>query len=195
MNNYQVMLDIETMGTTHNSAIVAIAAVIFDLETGKIIREFDDVVDLNSCLEIGLEVNANTIYWWLSQDKEAINSITKDKGHIRSVLKGLTDFIKSVELDNDAEPIVWSNGRFDFGILSNAYQAIKMKVPWKYWNERDVRTISDLYPSIKKALTFKGTKHNPLDDCKYQVEYLYHTYYVTFDTCLVEDYIKANINQ
>ncbi|EID9360706.1 hypothetical protein LCK34_005178, partial [Salmonella enterica] len=39
MNNSNVMIDIETTGTQHHSAIVSVAVAIFNLLTGEILAE------------------------------------------------------------------------------------------------------------------------------------------------------------
>ncbi len=59
------MLDLETMGNTSNAAIISIAAVYFD-ETG-VGRSFYHKVSLGSSCAIGLEMDADTVLWWLKQ--------------------------------------------------------------------------------------------------------------------------------
>ncbi len=63
-----IMLDLETMGNTPTSAIIAIGAVRFDK---KIKGKFYGVIDLESCLEDGLTVDASTIMWWMQQSDAA----------------------------------------------------------------------------------------------------------------------------
>jgi len=76
-----VMLDLETMGRKSNSAIVSIGAVEFNIETGETGREFYAVIDLNSCLDFGLKVQADTIYFWLQQNQAARDAICCDDKH------------------------------------------------------------------------------------------------------------------
>jgi DNA polymerase III epsilon subunit-like protein len=66
-----VMVDIETMGNESYSSIVSIGALEFDLETGETGREFYVNVDLQSCIDVGLILNASTVMWWMSQDKKS----------------------------------------------------------------------------------------------------------------------------
>ena len=47
-----LMLDLETMGTKSNSAIISIGAVEFDILTGKTGREFYRNVSLQSCISL-----------------------------------------------------------------------------------------------------------------------------------------------
>jgi len=87
MEYTDVMLDLETMGKKSNAAIVSIGAVEFDIETGKTGREFYKVVDLQSCLDLGLKVEASTIYWWLMQSEAARKRICEKGDDLTNVLK------------------------------------------------------------------------------------------------------------
>jgi hypothetical protein len=62
------MIDLETLATSTDAAILTIGAVKFD-PFGKDIQEpqmesFYVRVDLDSCHDIGLKVNDDTIAWW-----------------------------------------------------------------------------------------------------------------------------------
>lgn len=67
----QVMIDLETMGTSTNSAIMSIGAVVFDIKSGNIGNKFEVHIDLNSSIKAGFDIDADTIYWWLKQNKDA----------------------------------------------------------------------------------------------------------------------------
>ncbi|EIP70379.1 hypothetical protein ECEC1734_1001, partial [Escherichia coli EC1734] len=49
-------------------------------------------------------------------------------------------------------------------------------VPWRYYNDRDVRTIVELGKAIdfdaRTAIPFEGERHNALDDARYQAKYV-----------------------
>lgn len=161
-----LMIDIETMGTKSFSSIVSIGAVEFDIDTGETGREFYTKVDLHSCVDTGLHIDPNTVMWWLTQDKEAREGIAgKDGVELTTALYSLGKFIKE-----DVQ--VWGNSaRFDLGILENAYNKLGEDIPWKFWNERDVRTLVSFSPETKENFEFKGVKHNAIDDCKFQIGY------------------------
>ena len=73
---------------------------------------------------------------------------------------------------------MWGNGAgFDNVILRSAYVACGLIVPWKHWNDRDVRTIVDLGRTLlgfnpKKEMPFEGVRHCALDDAKHQARYV-----------------------
>lgn len=165
-----LMIDIETLGSKPNAVILSISAVEFDLKTGKTGSVFNKNICIDSCIEAGLKMEHNTILWWLNQDKEAQNKITQHTGsNLKNVLRQFGMWIHD-NFGNNA--IVWGNSaRFDLGILDAAYTACKMNLPWKYYSERDVRTLVAFAPEIKENTEFKGIKHYGIDDCKHQIEY------------------------
>ncbi|MFW6246550.1 MAG: 3'-5' exonuclease [bacterium] len=165
-----VMLDLETMGNRSNSVIVSIAAVPFNLETGEISdHRFYERVDFQSCLDVGLKVQASTVLWWMQQNEEARKEICKPAENIRSVLMKLDAFFNNYITDFE----IWGNGaRFDMGLLQDAYHACGYdKLPWKFRNERDVRTLVSLAPHIKEQTKNVGVAHNAEDDCIFQINY------------------------
>lgn len=71
----------------------------------------------------------------------------------------------------DADTCIWSYGaNFDEVILAHAYRQKRERTPWSYKNVRCFRTIRAQYPDVEIAET--GTKHNALDDAKWQTELL-----------------------
>src|SRR5690606_39203262 len=116
-----VMLDLETLGNKSNSAIVSLAAVAFDIETGETGRESYERIDLQSCLDAGLTVDGSTIIWWLSQSEEARKKLTENEGkNIAEVLHLFRLFCQDV-----GSFYIWGNGtRFDCGLLEDAYRKL-----------------------------------------------------------------------
>ncbi|HET8885573.1 MAG TPA: 3'-5' exonuclease [Salinimicrobium sp.] len=159
MNN--IMLDIETMGNTPNSAILAIGAVYFD-ETGTG-RSFYHKVCLESSCKIGLEMDADTVLWWLRQSDVARKEFETKGEPIYYVLRQLQKFIK-------ADSFVWGNGAsFDNVIVANAFRKLNMPVPWLFYNNRCFRTLKNLYPDIQ--IPENEVKHNALEDAIWQAQY------------------------
>lgn len=161
-----LMLDIETMGTESFSSIISIGALEFDIETGKTGKEFYVNVDLQSCMDLGLIVNASTIMWWLNQSEQARKDLTERTAV--PILQALSDFADFCNKDYQ----IWGNSaRFDCGILQNAYNKAGIPIPWDFRKERCVRTLMSFNPEIKNNYPIKGTAHNALADCYYQVGY------------------------
>jgi hypothetical protein len=161
-----LMLDIETMGNDSFSSIISIGAIEFDIDTGKTGESFYTNVNLQSCLDLGLTVNASTIMWWMMQNEQARKDIADDKS--MSIHEALIEFSKFCNKDYE----VWGNSaRFDCGILQNAYQKMSLPIPWDFRKERCVRTLVSFNPDIKKNFKMEGTSHNALSDCIFQVGY------------------------
>ena len=154
------------MGTKSNSAIISIGAVEFDILTGKTGKEFYRNVSLQSCISLGLEVDADTIMWWIEQSQAARKSLTE--GKVISIQQALIDFREFC----DKEYQIWGNSaRFDLGLLENAYDKAMLSIPWKFSRERCVRTLVSFNPEIKKNYPSVGTAHNAISDCYFQVGY------------------------
>ena len=172
-----LMIDLETMGNKPDSAIVAIAAVPFDIVTGAVCDAvFYEVVDLRSSAEHGGKIDADTVLWWLDKSDAARKEITNSEKAITLpvALIALSTFIS--ECCDDGVR-VWGNGVcFDNVILRSAYENCGMAPPWKHWHDRDVRTIVELgrHAGIdpKIDMPFVGDAHNALDDTRHQVKYV-----------------------
>jgi hypothetical protein len=164
-----LMVDIETFGSKSHSVICSLAAVEFDIATGQTGKTFKENIDVQSCLELGLKIDGSTLEWWLNQSNEARTGLLTCKMPLPLVINRFWSFFKN--LCND-EMKVWGNGaRFDLGILENATTACGMLIPWKHWNERDVRTLVSFAPEIKKEMPFEGVKHDAIADCMHQIKY------------------------
>lgn len=166
MNN--IMIDLETMGTKNDAAIIAIGAVEFDVETQKLGREFYLVVDLESAVAVGGVIDASTVLWWMKQSDEARAEFLKLGVTIHFALGAFSRWCRAKEED----PIIWGNGAtFDNVILRSAYERCGLSVPWKYSDDRCFRTVRALYLPIDTS-SWGGVKHNALDDAKWQARYL-----------------------
>ncbi len=156
-----VMLDIETMGKTSQAAIIAIGAVKFGhTVTGR----FYKIVNLQSSLDAGLEVDGDTILWWLKQDKEAQQEFLSTAASIVDVLSAFTFWVGK-------NPVVWGNGAtFDNVILTNAYKKCGMKRPWDYRSDRCYRTVRSMYPGVESVRD--GIYHKAVDDAENQARTL-----------------------
>lgn len=159
-----IMVDIETLGTSKNSVVLAIGAAQFS-EKG-VEKKFYEVIDATSCTDWGLVIDARTVMWWLEQSEEARNSLTQTKGKALDIV--LKDFATAFNW-KDAQ--VWANGiDFDFTILEEAYKAIGMNAPWAYWSKMDYRTVKNLVPrDVYNAIKVEAPiKHNALADAMSQ---------------------------
>ncbi|MCI4204271.1 3'-5' exonuclease [Dickeya dianthicola] len=174
MNN--VMIDLETMGKKPNAPIASIGAVFFNPETGELGERFYCCVDFENDMFNGAEPDGETIKWWLRQSNVARAELTRDDAYpICGAVDKFSDWLTD-NADSLNTLHVWANSpSFDCAILKSAFERTDTDIPWKYWNERDVRTIKAIGLSIMDIGRFLGTaetigvKHNALDDAINQV--------------------------
>ncbi|EOT7643787.1 3'-5' exoribonuclease, partial [Escherichia coli] len=172
---YHLMIDLETMGTNTNAPIVVIGAVFFDPQTGEIGPVFYIVVSLTDAMNTGAVPDGGTIEWWLKQSSEARAAILTDQVKLRDALSRFREFIN--EYSDEKFVQVWGNGAtFDNAILRTSYERLDIPCPWRYHNDRDVRTIVELGKTIdfdaRTVIPFEGVRHNALDDARYQAKYV-----------------------
>lgn len=165
-----VMLDLESMGLDPDSAVVAIGACEFDLEALEIGERFYCTVDLGDAVSHGLKMDPGTVKWWLKQGDKARNEITRAQLTLVAGLGLFSDFLAQCGPTNDVR--VWGNDpAFDNAMTQHAYRAAGLDVPWKFWNNRCVRTFRAFWPSIL-ADERDGVHHNALDDAIDQAKHL-----------------------
>ncbi|BCM41298.1 exonuclease [Escherichia coli] len=167
-----LMIDLETMGINPDAPIISIGAIFFDPQTGDMGPEFSKTIDLDTA---GGVIDRDVIKWWLKQSREAQSAIMTDEIPLDDALLQLREFID----ENSGEFFVqvWGNGaNFDNVILRRSYERQGIPCPWRYCNDRDVRTIVELGKAIdfdaRTAIPFEGERHNALDDARYQAKYV-----------------------
>ena len=167
-----LMIDLETMGKNPDAPIISIGAIFFDPQTGDMGPEFSKTIDLETA---GGVIDRDVIKRWLKQSREAQSAIMTDEIPLDDALLQLREFID----ENSGEFFVqvWGNGaNFDNTILRRSYERQGIPCPWRYYNDRDVRTIVELGKAIdfdaRTAIPFEGERHNVLDDARYQAKYV-----------------------
>lgn len=160
------MIDLETMHTTPDAAIVSVGVILFD-------PRFNYVAPKSKGLYFELD--------WKNQgrtiDQSCITNFwDKQPSTVRQALLGsydLEEVLFEIDLFLPKDCKVWGNGAtFDISMLEDAYRQFDMEVPWKFWNIRDQRTIKDMYDSVIGSFgkDFKGVPHNALDDAYNQAK-------------------------
>lgn len=181
-----VMLDLETWGTNSNAAIMSIGAVKFDPQgfapATRHLDKFYVAVDLQSCINVGLQMDVDTLHFWMNdtdQDKsEARKAYYKTlKFDLSLALQGFIDWFSPPSERPEGGAVislpVWGNGSdFDNVILGNAYKRSNMKAPWRYSHNRCFRTMKSLVGAGDLEPDREGVHHNALDDAVHQTVWL-----------------------
>jgi hypothetical protein len=160
-----LMIDLETMSDGPDAAIVSIGAVWFDLRSGRTGDEFKVNVSLESSVEVGLKISPASVLWWMNQSKEAQEAFLKGpRISLQEALCKLSLFIGKRDIK------VWAKGpSFDLVILKSAYKACCLTPPWKYYNERCVRTMVDFLP-LNLKMQPEHVRHSVIEDCQQQIK-------------------------
>jgi 3' exoribonuclease, RNase T-like len=177
MSRIDVMVDIETLGTSSDATIFQIAAISFDIRTGDILDNFNGIADIS--VEDNLKVDGSTLKWWLNTDKELLaHLLNNGDGSPTELLQDFHTWLTQ-QTPVSSDLFLWGNGiLFDNKMIQQQLEDIGLFYPINYKNDRDVRTIVDL-AGAKLGLSEKELKdqyndeslvhHNAFDDVLYQV--------------------------
>lgn len=190
-----VMVDIETLGTSPNAAIVQIAAVRFDpwarlegAEKPGLISSpegsFYFTAKLTGDPTIDGDMDWSTVHWWLKQSKGAQQRVfepaEEPKNHIGT---GVLCFVKW--LTEMPFKRVWAAGpQFDLVLLKRTFERTVNTMPiahafgdprptylWpiRYTMERDFRTLREVGKLLGVPEPIRvGVAHDALDDAHHQ---------------------------
>jgi len=159
--NTDIMIDLETLATSPDAAILTIGAVRFD-PFGMDLKEpkmdsFYVKVDIDTCHNIGLTTSDATLDWWASQSPEAQAEAFGAEGRIaiHEAMNQLYKFCWGAKR-------VWSHGAgFDVVICENIFRKLNKAIPRNFWQVRDTRTLYDLGLEFDRPQVLK---HHALHD-------------------------------
>lgn len=159
--------DLETMGVSPTSAIMSIGAVAFG---GEQDHTFYVRVDLQSCLDHGLTVDGDTIYWWLDQSDAARRTLLINQ---LPLPEALAQYRYWVHKHTSRSAVCWTHATFDAPILSNAFRACGTSDPVHYRQHRDIRTLVDLTQDLGVSeAVHVGVPHHAQHDAERQATYI-----------------------
>lgn len=160
MHDKHIMIDLETLSTENDAAIIAIGVVEFDLE-----RVWDERLWLiDPVLSTGRRDTA-TIKWWHEQNPEVrlamFSGVQSDYEALRDLWSHLNQFWEN--------HWIWAGpSTFDLAILKTRYQELGINYPINWRNQRDLTTLSRVAEQLGIDMsgdTFKGfVEHNPVSD-------------------------------
>jgi len=170
------MLDLETLSTVPDAAVVAVGAVIFESapELPADAKRFYSLVRLESAMRTGGIVDAATIAWWMNKSDEARKEVFFNQEKEQTMRKALYDFsewyLRHTRRNTAAIPL-WGNGAdFDNVVLRRAYARQEIPAPWEHKSNRCFRTVKNLFSVPEPERT--GVHHNALDDAMHQMAWL-----------------------
>jgi hypothetical protein len=165
------MLDLESLGTRPDCAILTLGAVKFDEYTpGSFGDSLYLRIDVDEQLALGRTVQEDTLEWWMSQAEDVREEALGEDGRIsmEEMYKQLNRFL--VGATN-----IWCQGpAFDIVILENIYRQKGWPTPWQFWQIRDSRTLFGVHGDPREK--GKAGLHNALEDCVSQAQAVQEIY-------------------
>ena len=160
-----IMLDLESLGTRPDCAILTLGAVKFDEYTpGSIGETLYHRIDVDEQLALGREVQEDTLAWWAQQAQDVREEALSEEGRVslETLYRDLNRFC--VGVNN-----IWCQGpAFDIVILENIYRQQGWPTPWQFWQIRDSRTLFGVHGDPREKN--KEGLHNALEDCISQAQ-------------------------
>jgi DNA polymerase III epsilon subunit-like protein len=169
-----VMVDLETLGTAPNAAIIQLGAVKFALEGPEVVAQrvpgvvdnfFEATVAAQSAIFAGGSVDPDTVAWWRQRPEQTRAVVESDAERLCVVLSRFAHWLGDVEA-------LWAHGAsFDVPILESAFRSLGLSVPWRYTKVRDTRTLFWAAESLSNwKRPRRETAHTALADAVAQAE-------------------------
>lgn len=132
-----LMIDLETLGSHNNAVITQIGGCLFQpCKAEWKVKSFCYFIDPQSCIDVGMQMQVDTVLWWMKQSEEARGKFRMPTIPIKEALNTLRQANWQTILG------VWAHGiTFDVVILENAFKRCGMRAPWNFKAARDTRTL------------------------------------------------------
>ena len=156
----RVMIDLETLSTRKDAAIISIGLAAFDDEF--VIETAHARIKMS---EVFGHIDPATVKWWSEQGDAARHAAFSGEDTQTRAISIVRDFF-----DRHQPTEVWANSpSFDCVILRSWWDGQPRtplgKYPISYRTERDVRTMLQYAKALKIPLpVWDGTAHNAMDD-------------------------------
>lgn len=178
-----LMVDIETLGTTAGSIVLSIGAVIFNPFT---LSGFDELreqafyvnIDRDNAAHLGFTADPSTLDWWAKQDPAAWAALQTDPKPVREAINAFANFALNHPLRISH---VWAKSpSFDCVLLQALYQKFDQRFPIPFFAWRDVRTAEHFAWCGEETPKFfgpEGLAHDARDDAVAQALSIQRAHY------------------
>jgi hypothetical protein len=137
----------------------------------EIIDSFHVRIDPADCQRFGLEIEAETVKWWMHNDRQAARDQLDTMGEVDlyAALDGYAMWVRQTPADQLGS--AWSNGsNFDNARLKEIYRILGLDWPFSYKQEECYRTMKNRFPEVPCVRV--GVHHGALDDAQTQAVHL-----------------------
>lgn len=162
--DYEVMLDLETLGTSNEALIIAIGAVKFTDD--EILDRFHVAIEPATAEVLGGKIDASTVMWWLDPVRAAARDalLSHSRVDLASALVGFAQWF------GEPAPIYGNGSTFDNIILRSAFRGAGLEYPAPFWMDRCYRTLKNEFSMV--PLERVGVHHDAVDDAESQARHL-----------------------
>lgn len=188
-NVEHVVIDIETLSTKKDALILSIGAVAME-DNGFFCGKFYMPINMQSCIDRNFSVDADTLKWWMGQDKKARNILVKEQENandIDSALMAFTNWCSGIK-EKSTKLHWWGNGsEFDIALLESAFTRCGFSsFPWKHWEVMSMRVISYMNEYLMLDVTREepDIKHNALSDAEAEALFIRDVLSKLKDKCM-----------
>lgn len=177
-----VMIDLESLSTRPDAAVIQIAALAFDPLIGaspEVWRPKLYPTSFNVFVADfeGRHVDPQTVAWWLQRGEVAcrVGEGMAAGSPLPAALRDFSEWYEGLCQYIGAVEGLWSHGAtFDIPILEHAFKDLArqgLRTPWSYKLPRDTRTLYALTPGGMPALDKADPEreHDAAYDCERQV--------------------------
>lgn len=138
-----VMIDIETMASSKDAAVISIGLAHFNPSTGEIVSTLEVRNTLKAQREMNRRFDPDTVEWWLRQSREARQALLAKPRHDNA-----TDMMKEVDAylhgvcSSQWDLALWAKGpSFDLMICRDLAEACEVRWKGHFSREYCVRTM------------------------------------------------------
>lgn len=174
-----VMLDMETLGTTAGSIILSVAMRTFTLDGSAPKEDFDfhHHISVLDSLWHHLQSDERTEEWWRQQGEGVrVKAMEGQKTAVglESVMRLLHAQLK--QWNEKYDLFIWGRGvgGFDLPLLDSVMKRVMgeagYKTPWNYWAAMDVRSIVNFCKQCGLEMEKMETPHDAREDVMKQIK-------------------------
>lgn len=171
-----IVIDLETLDTSPSAVVTSIGVAI---GSKGAFTSWQVNLEITSQLLNGRTVSQSTLAWWKEQQKYTQQLMLENQLQTPQALSNLVIELEGLQVKlGESNIAVWGNSpSFDLVILSSLFEQYRSSVPWKYWQERDLRTYGAMvgvsFNEWKQQQENSFVAHCAKEDAMAELKYLF----------------------
>jgi hypothetical protein len=177
-----VVLDLETLALSEDSAVIQIGAAIPQFDWQHIPRpcatQFTATIRYEEVLgHVALkffQMDDQTMSWWEKQHSRI--HVFSGQDSYEDALFSFGNWLTELRAGlKERKLAVWGNGvDFDNKILAHTYRALNLECPWNFRENMDFRTLKKLFPTTIDQVRdpLLDMEHTALGDARFEARHL-----------------------